>query len=197
MRKIDDQRISVRRGGVRHKPVRHHLDLVQLRAARLGLDAMVGAGSGDALRCQHADAVASGSRQRNGNEEVRRAGLDEPQRAEHHTARQIPADVHVAEHELHRKGVTREADAEGAAHCAVRSVAADHVAGSRVLCLAVGSPQPHRDAGFILAQRCQFAAVFDSDAEPAEMACEHPLRLGLRHAELAVRADRGTSPRRR
>jgi hypothetical protein len=67
------------------------------------------------------------------------------------------------------------------------SVAADHVASSRDLRLAVGMPQPHRDARFILAQRCQFAAVFDSDAEPAEMAREHSLRLGLRHAELAVR----------
>ena len=73
-------------------------------------------------------------------------------------ARQIPADLHIAEHEHHRERIALERDAEGMTHGAVRPVAADDVAEDSPLYYAIGVPQLERRPGRPLAQCGEFNA---------------------------------------
>ena len=73
---------------LRQEVVGDRLELGELRAGKLGLNAVAGAaGSRELRRCEHRYPVTAGLGEGNGDEHVRRGVLDQAQRPQRHAAR--------------------------------------------------------------------------------------------------------------
>ena len=184
MRKTEDQRRLPTAGRPRDEAVDDRLELLEGRARGLRGDAVLG----DRVRAQlrrreHRDAVATVSRQRDGDEDVLRAVGRLRKEAQAVALGLRPLDLHVAEHVLLRERVALEAQAEPAAHRAVRPVAADQVARPHPAVVEHGG-----HAVGVLLEGPQLARALHAAAEPLEPAEEQALDPVLRKGEEAKRA---------
>jgi hypothetical protein len=136
-------------------------------------------------RRKHGNAVAALLWQRNCNEHIRRAILDEPQRTHCQSAWQIPVDVNIAEHEHHGESFARKANAERVPDGAVRAITSDDIAEARFLLLSVAR-KPHDDRIVALRQPGERYTSLDLDPVASEMGGEQALRLVLRQTQLCI-----------
>ena len=145
------------------------------------------AGLGRFSRCEHRHTVALSLRQRYRDEEVRRPVLIGPDGEDGKSARHIPVDHDVAEHEFHRELVAGEADACRLADSAVRSIAADDIAELRTLDSPAAVPELDVHAAAIIAKAVERHSPLHVHANASKMLGEDPLGLVLRNAQVTVR----------
>jgi hypothetical protein len=174
---------------LRGEPVEHGLDVPELRDAG-GLEAVFDSvllcwRGGQLVGNQHRHLVPASAGQRDRDEQVVGGPVDLVHRPDAVARRQVPVDLHIAEHVLLGKGVARELQSQTLADGAVRAVAPDEIVRPH-LRLAVRPAEHGRDAVGVLGEAQKPDAAFDPAAELGEPVGEQPLRLVLRQRDESV-----------